>query len=66
MARGGESSSCAPARGKEGFFENLSHWGKFLKILPLGEVFKIVTVGKFLKKSIRKRNLVLFIINYRI
>jgi len=55
-ARGAESSSCASVRGG----------GDFLKIVTLEEVLKIVIVGKFWGKSIRRSNLVLFMINYRI
>jgi hypothetical protein len=35
-----------------GFFEKLSHWGKFFKIVTLEEVLKIVIVGKFWEKRL--------------
>ncbi len=43
-----------PPCGGGGFFEKLSYWGKFFKIVTLEEVLKIVIVGKFWEKSIRR------------
>jgi hypothetical protein len=49
-ARGAESYSCAPARGRK-TFEKSIYPGKFLKITTLGKFWRRVTMGKFLEKN---------------